>query len=115
MSQFLNYGFIRIDGTINNIQEPNQWVNTGFIVIDKASKIELRAETANKYVNAIAFYDNRKNFISGLSNVCDSSDEVYTIEPTEIPANCIYINVCARIRVCSILRLQQEFTAILIT
>lgn len=97
MSQFLNYGFIRIDGTINNIQEPNQWVNTGFIVIDKASKIELRAETANKYVNAIAFYDNRKNFISGLSNVCDSSDEVYTIEPTEIPANCIYINVCARI------------------
>ena len=85
MSQFLNYGFIRIDGTINNIQEPNQWVNTGFIVIDKASKIELRAETANKYVNAIAFYDN------------NSSDEVYTIEPTEIPANCIYINVCARI------------------
>ena len=93
ISGFMQYGYIHPDnGAINNGSiNKNLFVNTGFIKINTNGDIVLRADTANQYNNALAFYDADKKYISGISNVTANPEEKITILSENIPTNTRYI------------------------
>lgn len=93
---FTIFGFIsKVDGTINNTQEPNKWKVTPHLKINRDYNIVFCGDSNNQYVNVLAYYDADKNYISGLSNIATSGEyELITVASQDIPENARYIRVC---------------------
>lgn len=102
ISGFKEYGYINPSNGIilnpggNDINH-NKFFNTGYLKINRNKRIVFRADTANKYNIALAYYDSDKNFISGLSNITTDKKEIVTIESANIPSAARYIAVSARV------------------
>lgn len=93
ISIFVDYGFITLTGDINNSQSPNQWVNTSLLKFNRNHDIIFYGDNTNEHVNALAFYNHNKKFISGISNI---EDTVQRIPSSNIPSNAEYVCVCAK-------------------
>lgn len=95
---FTIFGFIdKTTGRINNTQEPNVWKVTPYLKFDRNYNIVFCGDSKNQYVNALAYYDADKKYISGLSNITANQYELITVENQDIPENARYIRVCFKI------------------
>ena len=88
---FINGGYISMSGSLSSNSD---YSATGFIEIPVLKDIELvQCQVGNKYMAAIAFYDEGKNFISALQNIGNTQVGNAVITKEQIPSNTRYIRV----------------------
>ena len=86
--EFTIDGFIESDGDIIPDASKTR-IRTDYILLNRNENLKYLAETNNEYVCAIAFFDENKNFISGISNI-ESTITEHEILKENFPINAVY-------------------------
>lgn len=84
--------FINTDGTLSLIGTKTWWI-TGFVAISPNSRIRGKVFTQSG-VLCVAFYDEGKNFISGVESSSSSSSRVWENIDTIAPSDAYYMVAC---------------------